>query len=140
MALIKFNDYVPVRFNSLIDDLLDDALAASKERTYRPLADILENDGSFHINLVLPGVEKKDVELNVNENVLTVKTTDKENKSDDSVKYHLREISDRRFERSFRLPENVKEDKIKANLENGILNIEIPKDKEKPLKRTITIG
>ena len=141
MALIKFNDYVPVRFNSLVDELLNESLPASgSKRSYRPAADILENEAAFEINLVLPGISKKDIEININEGLLTVKTSRNDEHDGASVKFHLKETTYGTFERSFKLPENVKEDEIKANLKNGILSISIPKDKEKPLKRTIAIG
>lgn len=143
MALIKFNDYVPVRFNSLVDELLNDAFTNENgEKVYKPSADILENDISFEINLTLPGIAKSDIELNVDEGVLKVTASRPTTGEDDkeSVKYHLRETVYGSYARSFKLPENVKDDKIKANLEHGILTITIPKDKQKPLKRTITIG
>jgi len=141
MALIKFNDYVPVRFNSLVDDLLDEAFTGSNgHQPFRPQADILERDGDFEIHMTLPGVNKKDITINIDKNILTVKGSNHPEEDKENVRYHLRESLSGDFERAFQLPEDTKEDKIKADFEDGILRIRIPKDKEKPLKRTIAIG
>jgi HSP20 family protein len=140
MALIRFNDYVPGTFNHLVDDLLNDTLYKSGTKKYRPSADVLENDKEYGIQLSLPGVVKKDIELNIDNRVLTITAVRNRPEHKEDVKYHLSETVYGEFERTFKLPENVKEDKISAKFEHGILLVNIPKDQPKPLKRTINIG
>ena len=140
MALIRFNDYVPGTFNNIVDDLLNDTLYKSGSKTYRPMADIAESDKDYALHLSLPGVDKKDIELNMDNRVLTVKAVRNRPEHKEEVRYHLSETVYGQFERTFKLPENVKEDKISAKFEHGVLVVNIPKDQPKPLKRTINIG
>ncbi len=140
MALIRFNDYVPVTFNHMVDEMLKDTLYNRDSKTYVPLADISESDKDYMLSLSLPGVDKKDIELNMDNRRLTVKAQRNRPEHKDEVKYHLSETAYGQFERTFTLPENVKEDKITAKFEHGILVVNIPKDQPKPLKRTINIG
>ena len=140
MALIRFNDYVPVTFNHMVDEMLKDRLNSKGNTNYRPQADISESEKEFTVYLSLPGIEKKDIELNMDNRILTVKAERPRPEHNDEVKYHLSETTYGQFERTFQLPENVKEDKISAKFEHGILVVNIPKDKPKALKRTISIG
>jgi HSP20 family protein len=140
MALIRFNDYVPVPFNHLVDELINDTLHKGEERTYRPNADISESEKEYTLHLTLPGMEKSDIELNIDNRMLVVNAERKLPEYQEGVKYHLRESRYGKFSRKFELPENILEEKISAKFENGILLVTIPKDKPRPVKRTISIG
>ena len=96
-------------------------------RDWLPVVDIYDNDDTIVIKAELPGVDKKDVEVDVNGRILTLKgerATDNEVKTDD---YYRRERSFGKFERSFTLPADVDPDKIKADFKDGILKLNIPK-------------
>ena len=147
MALL-LKDYVPGSFNKMVNDLLEENMYQEK-RTYVPKANILERDGEFEIQVVLPGFDKKEISLDVEKGVLTIraeqgKTETSEKKPDEKevkkhVVMHLNERVSGPFKRSFQLPENIKEDKIKASYENGILIIQLLKDKVKQLKKAIEV-
>jgi HSP20 family protein len=99
-----------------------------------PPADIIEDDNAFTIELEMPGIEKSDVDINVEDDVLTVEThkdfSDKEN-----VKCMSQEFVLENFKRSFTLNHSVDVDKINAKMENGILKLDLPKsEKLKPRK------
>ena len=106
--------------------------------SWNPVADTNDKDDRFVITAELPGVDKKDIVIDVKDGVLTLKgerTYDNEVTDD---KYYRKERAYGKFERSFALPVNVDADKIKAEYKDGVLEIEIPKPEEhKPKKITI---
>jgi len=145
MTLIKFNPHyatsVPSGFNHLVDELLTERKQVSKaEFEFMPKANIIENDEFFEIQLALPGYTKKDIEINIQEGILKIHSEKNDNYAEETGNYKVRQIESGKFSRSFFLPEDVLEEKIKAIFENGILNLRIPKDVTKPLKRSISIN
>ncbi len=97
-----------------------------------PAVNVKETDDDFHIEVAAPGLDKKDFNVNLENNVLTI-SSEKEHKDeqkDDKGQYMRREFSYASFNRSFTLPEAVDADNIKARHKDGILLITIPKREE----------
>ena len=92
-----------------------------------PSVDINESNDAFMISADLPGVKKSDIEVKVEENTLILSANRHLDKSDNNEKFHYNERSFGTFSRSFKLPKAVKEEKITAKLDNGVLSIVIPK-------------
>ncbi|MFC1725609.1 Hsp20/alpha crystallin family protein [candidate division KSB1 bacterium] len=119
--------------NSLVNDFLSSELY-SDTRTESPLwcprVEVDEKEKEYAIEFELPGLSKDDVKLSVEKNVLTVsgERASKEDSKNDH--YHYSERSYGKFERSFTLPENTKDEDVKANFKNGVLTVSIPKSKE----------
>ena len=113
----------------------DDGLALTD---WNPVADIYDNEDTIVIKAELPGIDKKDISIDLKDGVLTLEG---ERSYDNEVKeenYHRKERAYGKFHRSFRLPENVDVDNIKADYKDGILKIDIPKPEEvKP--KTVTV-
>jgi HSP20 family protein len=105
---------------------------------WNPVVDIYDNENDIVIKAELPGVSKKDIEIDIKDRVLTLKgerSADNEAKEDN---YYRRERTYGRFERSFTLPANVDPDKIKADYNDGVLKIEVPKpENQKPKQITV---
>ncbi len=100
-------------------------------RAWLPSVDILENDDNFVVKAELPGMDKKDIEIDVKGRVLTLQG---ERTSESEVKegaWHRKERTCGKFKRSFTLPTDVDADAIKAVYKNGVLNIDIPKPEER---------
>ena len=93
----------------------------------KPSVEINESNDSFMISADLPGIEKSDIEVKVEENNLILNANRHIDKSDTNEKFHYNERRFGTFSRSFKLPKTVKEEKITANLDNGVLSIVIPK-------------
>ena len=129
----RFWDVEPL----LLPEKVGDSSHPVEASIYRqPLADIFETDKEIVATMELPGVEKKDIEINVDNGVLEVKVEKKEEKKEEEKKkglYRL-ERSYAGFYRSFRIPENVDADKITATYKNGVLELRIPKKSEKKKK------
>ena len=105
---------------------------------WNPVVDLYEKDDHFVIKAELPGVNKKDIAIDLKDRVLTLSG---ERLYENEVKeenYYRRERSYGKFQRVFTLPADVDSDKIKADFNDGLLQIEVPKPEEqKPKKVTI---
>jgi HSP20 family protein len=103
--------------------------------------DVYETDSTIEVSVDLPGVEKKDVEVNVSNGLLTI-IGERKNTSGESAEGRIwQETSFGTFKRSFELTDAVVEDKIKAQFKNGVLKISLPKAEEiKPTVRKIAVN
>lgn len=102
----------------------------------QPLAlDLVENTDAYVVKASVPGVKPEDVEITLNNNVLTIKGESKEENEKKEGQYHMRERRYGSFYRSVTLPANVKADKIDAVNENGVLTLTLPKAEEAKPKR-----
>jgi len=113
----------------------------SKDAVWSPLTDIVEDNDKYTLKLDLPGVDKKDVKLSFKDGELSISGERKEEKESKDSKYHRVERSYGKYYRSFKLPEKIKDDGIKAEFKNGTLAIEIPKAEEvKPREIEINLN
>lgn len=107
-----------------------------------PSVNIIEGKEDFRIEVAVPGLDKKDFKIDLNNNVLVI-SSEKEVKNEQTdEKYMRKEFSYSSFQRSFTLPNSVDAEKINAAYKDGVLNVTIPKKedaKEKPA-RTIKIA
>lgn len=110
----------------------------SIERRFSPAFDVSETDTEFLVKAELPGVDPKDVEVNLAGNILTVRGEKKEEHEEKAGSIHRVERSFGSFSRSFTIPSEVQDDKVKATYRDGILTLRLPKV-ESAKKKTITI-
>ena len=101
-----------------------------------PAVNIKEDEKNYVLDLAIPGMDKKDLKIDINEDVLTISSESKNEKSEEREGYKKKEFSYSSFCRSFYIPENVDRDKIEANYKDGILNVSLPKMKEEKNKIT----
>lgn len=122
-----------------VDKFLSDALrTVSGEALWAPACNAYEDEHGFWIQAALPGMERKDIEIVLEDGVLTLKGERKGESSDSNRTYFAREIGWGSFSRSFRLPTNVDPNKASASYKEGVLTIELPKREEaKPRRITI---
>ena len=92
-----------------------------------PRANILETEAQFELTLALPGFTKEDINIEREKNKLKVSGEKEWKKEGEGVKYHRVELDHGKFSRSFRLPETIDLDNISASLENGLLELTLPK-------------
>jgi HSP20 family protein len=103
-----------------------------------PAIDLYQNDDEVIVKASLPGLEAEDVQISVTADILTLRGEFKQDTEEKETTYHIREHRYGSFERSIMLPTDVQTDKAKADFENGILTISLPKaEAVKP--RTINI-
>jgi HSP20 family protein len=108
---------------------------------WMPVVDILETQDNFQIQVELPGVEKSAVKLSIEKGVLLISGRRPKGTLTEGVRYHRNERPYGTFERAFRVPDSVDEQKLEADLKNGILTIRLPKvDKAKPKLIQISVA
>lgn len=122
-----------------MDRLFDNAFVGPNQ-AWRPDAfgvavDVIEEPEAFVVKASLPGIKPEDLEITYNNNVLTVKGEIKEEKDVEEARYHLRERRYGSFTRSFSMPTPVNVDTIKADYEQGVLTLTLPKAEEAKPKR-----
>ena len=143
MALVRYNtrDFRPVRFGSLIDRFFNDALYTNEggAASFTPQVDIAETDDNFELQFAIPGINKDDITIDLEDGTLTVGGERKFEETKNEKNFHSVETRYGSFKRSFKLPENVAEDKVEASYKDGILLIQIPKTEIKKEVKTISI-
>jgi HSP20 family protein len=97
---------------------------------WTPAVDVAEHDSEYVVKVELPGVNKDDVKIVMQDNILTVRGEKKQEAEKKESGYHRVERSYGSFQRSFTLPTSVRNDKIEANFRDGILSITLPKAEE----------
>jgi len=95
-----------------------------------PVVDVVEKEKEYQISAELPGLEEKDVEVSVADDMLTIKGEKKEEKEEKAKNYYLSERRYGAFQRSFQLPSGVDAEKIEANFQKGVLTVTLPKTPE----------
>jgi HSP20 family protein len=123
---------------SLLDDFFDNSLETAEARPKVMPVDIEEHNGVFHIVAEVPGVKKEDINISVENNVLKISAQSDSEKKKDSKGYKYYERRSGKYERSFKLEDDLDSSKINATYENGLLKLEIP-IKEKAKARQIPI-
>jgi HSP20 family protein len=131
-------------FESRIDRLFEDAFrlldwrpAEWLDSSWTPHCDVYEDESSYVIQFGLPGWESKDVDIHVENGVLTVKGERKAEMSQADRTYHCRELAWGAFCRAFELPSHVDPDKATATFSQGILTIQVPKREEARPRRIL---
>lgn len=136
MTLMKSNGLLPTlpRFfdDFMTRDLFDWGFHHnSATNTTLPSVNIVEDNDAFIVEMAAPGMDKKDFQIMLDNEVLTISSQRENAKEEDDRSYTRREFSYQSFRRSFHLPKSVVDDsKIKANYDNGLLRIMIPKKEE----------
>lgn len=140
-SLLSFDE-----FDNFFDDflsrrwprLLDWNLPAGIDRGF-PKVDIIDHDNEIEVQAALPGVKKEDLDVSINNQTITIRTSTKEEKKEEEKgKYFRREITRGEYQRTLSLPDNVDDANAKASFKDGILKVTIPKT-EKSKRKTIEI-
>lgn len=95
-----------------------------------PRFDVSETDEEVVLDVELPGMDEKDIELTPDKNMLTLCGEKRHENEEKKKNYYISECSYGRFHRSIPLPEGIDEDKVSAKFKNGVLHIEIPKTED----------
>ena len=98
--------------------------------SWRPLFEVLDTDKAYRLRAELPGMVKKDVTIQVVNDVLTISGERKFKNTNSNDDNHYSEFSYGKFSRSFNLPDDVKESAINASMKDGVLALEIPRVKK----------
>ena len=138
MKLVRFaNPYYGVNRN-LVDDLFNSFLYNDSHAcNCNPATNILENETGYRLEVSLPGYNKDDVTISVENDSLTIRS-EKKNQAESNYQYTRKEFSPFAFEKKFKLDETIDSEKIEAKFENGILYLSLPK-KEVVVSKPVSI-
>lgn len=143
MSLIRWEPFTAMedmlnRFPNLTGSWPRHSAAAQSVPEWSPSVDISETDQEFLIRATVPAVKKDDVQITVDDGMLTLKGERRQQEEDKSEKFHKVESFYGSFARSFALPGSVDENAIRAESKDGILTIHVPK-KQVEVKKPTTI-
>ena len=141
LPMITRRNYKPLTLSDFLNE--DFFPTFNRSSSSLPAVNIREDEKAFYLELAVPGMDKKNLKIEVKDDVLTVSAEQKDEKQDDYEGYRRREFSYSSFCRSFYLREDVNGERIGATYRDGILNVEIPKleeEKKKEKIRTISIS
>lgn len=134
MNIIKqpkmISDIFQSNFNNMLQDILIDQNIIDRD-TATPKVNISGNEDNYQINVIMPGIDKKDITLSIDNDILTIQSN--YDKQKDKYQNVLRtEFIIKEYYRKISLPKDTDHQSISANLKNGILEITIKKIKVKP--------
>jgi HSP20 family protein len=144
MTLIRWNPYRHLASLPLDVVTFFDAsslgLGLNPDTEWSPSVDVVETKELYELKAEVPGIKKEDIRISFEGGLLTLKGEKKQENEEKNRNYHKVERVYGRFERSFRLPEGIKTDAIKARYDNGVLTVAIPKVEEaKPKEIAVTV-
>lgn len=147
MAIIRWRPLAEVdslrhEMNRLFDSFFKSDIESGEElSTWYPMVDVKETKDDFVVSVEIPGISKDDVKINVSENTLTIKGEKKQEKKEADHNFHRIERRYGSFQRSFTLPTQIEDGKVKASYKDGVLTITLPKKEEvKPKEIPITVS
>ena len=125
----------------IFDDVFADPFFSEKENRIMR-TDLKEKEGKYYLEIDIPGFDKEDIKIELQDGYLTISAEKDDEKEEKHAKYLKRERFSGMCSRSYYVGDNVKEEDIKANFNNGILTVEFPKEQEKKIeeKKYIPIG
>ena len=135
MAIIRWDPFremtsVQNQFNRLMDQMW-----GGRQESWLPAVDVFDKQDSVVLKAELAGMDPDDIEIEVEDNVLTIKGERKFQETVDEERYYRVERRYGSFQRSLALPQGVKADEIQAAYDDGILTVTVPKaEEEKPKK------
>jgi len=138
MALSRWSRSFPGKLNSRLSDWFSEWQEERKPATdddplfpprWRPKSDVFEEDGNLVFKVETPGLHKNDLDVQLGDGVLTISGERREQRDvdDEEKDYYRSERFYGRFQRSFSLPESVKHEDVKAEYEDGILTVRVPR-------------
>ena len=133
LARINKN-YVPAYWDDFFNDRVFNNNNQTQRKNASPAVNIIEADNDFKIEVAVPGLSRNDFNIEVEDDVLTVSSVEKEKKEEKMLNYTRREFNFSSFKRNFQLPETIDQDQIKASHKEGVLSITLVKKEEEVQK------
>lgn len=143
MGIVRYNSYSPINSFKLLGDLdfrklanLDDIFFSTFSDYNKPAIDIIEEKDSYVAKADIPGFTKENIDISVENNILTIKG---EQKEEENKSYIRKERKYASFSKSIQLEKDIDSNNIKASMKNGVLELILPKKTKKSEIKKITI-
>jgi HSP20 family protein len=128
LPTITRRSFRPFYMPNIFDD--DFFPVLSNRASSMPAVNIREDEKSYVVDLAIPGIDKKDLKIDMNEDVLTISSEMKNESEESRDGYKRKEFNYSTFCRTFYIPENVNREEIEANYKDGILSVALPKQED----------
>jgi HSP20 family protein len=138
LPTITRRSFRPFYLSNLFDNTFFPVVQSSSNSI--PAVNIREDEKNYNLELAVPGIDKKDLKIDINEDVLTISSEVKQENEEEKNGYKRKEFSYSSFARTFYIPENVNREKIEAAYKDGILTVSLPKQEEDKSKITRQIN
>jgi len=140
MRLVRYNPLNELTaFRNTFEDFFTTECKTKNEPSFSPAVDIINKEDSVQLNVELPGMEKENIDVNIEDKVLTISGERKfKQKSKDD--YYRREINFGSFKRAFTLSDDILTDEVTADYVDGILKVTLKKDTVKEAVKQITVN
>jgi HSP20 family protein len=135
MKLFKWNisDIKP-KFPNIVEKFfgkkITDDTVHNEEVATVPSVNIADENKAFEVSVALPGLDKKDVKIEIQNDCLIISSEKKYEKEEKNKNWMRREYGYASFQRMFQLPESADQDKVQAEMKNGVLSIRVAKKKD----------
>ncbi len=142
MSMIKYNslqDTMPTSIGMMLDRIFNDTIT-TKTAKFSPSVDIAENSEAYEIHVAVPGMKKENFKIDLTDGRLTISGERKFEEIKKDKNYHSVETQFGAFSRSFYIPDDVNIEKISASYQEGILQINLPKDQKRVKSTQISIA
>ncbi|MBK8552073.1 MAG: Hsp20/alpha crystallin family protein [Ignavibacteria bacterium] len=116
--------------NPMFSDLFENDFLSSKFANNLPAVNIKENTAEFKVEVAAPGLKKEDFKITTEDGLICISASHEDSREEKDENYTRKEYNFNSFSRTFVLPDNVKYEDIKANYEDGILKLTLPKKTE----------
>ncbi len=142
MRLVRYNPLNELALwgNSFNNFFSDPVLKTRDNGSWYPSVDIINEKDKVVLNVELPGLNKDDISVKIEERVLTIQGERKSEHKEDGDNYYRKEIHYGSFKRSFNLSDDLLIDDVDASFNNGILKLTLKKDTTKEALKEITIN
>lgn len=130
LPVITRRSFRPFFMPNLFEDDMFPSLAGNSNIT-KPAVNIREDEKKYSLELAVPGIDKKDLKIEINDEILTISMEQKQEIEEEVSGYKRREFSYSSFCRNFYLPDDTNREKIDATYKDGILTVDLHKTEEK---------
>ncbi len=111
----------------------------SKALSEQVKINVVENKDNFTLTAEVPGLKEKDIDIEIKDGLMTLRGHSEESQEKEEDNYRMKEFSHRSFERSFRIGEGIDQDKVTAQLAQGVLTMVLPR-REEAKPKTVKVG
>ncbi|MBP8777029.1 MAG: Hsp20/alpha crystallin family protein [Bacteroidaceae bacterium] len=133
MPVRRSQNWLPSIFNDFFDNEW-----LERANTTAPAINVIESESNFKVEVAAPGMTKEDFNVTLDENqnlVISMEKKTENNEENKEGRFLRREFSYTKFQQTMLIPDNVDKEKISAKVENGVLNINLPKLTEEESKK-----
>lgn len=131
--------YDPV-MRMLMKNFMNQEQETERRCRWTPAANITEDEKAFYLEMAVPGFSKEDIRISIEKDVLKIQSERSRTEENQEVHYRLKEFGKSDFCRTFNLGETIDQENIKAEFNNGILSVTLPRKEEVKIRKEIQIA